>query len=540
MGTPCSLKWREAGERERIWVINRGHRIAEGLGECVEIAQHGNVWRAVRRAGAAGDGVRVLVRGRRGVPLRPHLPARRRPHLLFPAGPRDLSDLPPCRCPQDAAQRRALGAQSGAGRGRRSPTRRTCRSARPRRRSSRRARGCTPTATSRAEVGDAEAAAARHRRHRRPPHRRVRGDPGMQDRRLRRPRARPRRDVCAEATASAAHFERLDAALAWGKFDAAINCTPDGVHMATTLALLAAGKHVFCEKPLAPNHADALAMTEAAGSARPRQHGQPHLPQLAGAAAGARHGRGRRRSARCAMSRRATARAGWSARRGATGGSRTNGCGGCRPGTARPACSATSASTSSTSRPMARPTRSCSVQGDLATFPKAEGDRIGDYLLDANDSVAVTARLAIRRAGDDRGDALRHRPRQRSDAVAARHQGRAARRDRRQGVAACQAASARTSTSNRWKKIERRPVQAQRPAFCRCADERQERRSVLPPRRRHPARDRRGFRERQIGQAGCGRLVPSSRPFDAANGEKASLLAIRPLRVRSIAYCAIR
>jgi len=31
MGTPCSLQWREAGERERIWVVNRGHPIAEGL-----------------------------------------------------------------------------------------------------------------------------------------------------------------------------------------------------------------------------------------------------------------------------------------------------------------------------------------------------------------------------------------------------------------------------------------------------------------------------------------------------------------------------
>lgn len=37
MGTPCSLKWREAGERERIWVINRSHPIARGLGECVNI-----------------------------------------------------------------------------------------------------------------------------------------------------------------------------------------------------------------------------------------------------------------------------------------------------------------------------------------------------------------------------------------------------------------------------------------------------------------------------------------------------------------------
>ena len=39
MGTPCSLKWREAGERERAWTINRGHPIAQGIGECIEIAE---------------------------------------------------------------------------------------------------------------------------------------------------------------------------------------------------------------------------------------------------------------------------------------------------------------------------------------------------------------------------------------------------------------------------------------------------------------------------------------------------------------------
>lgn len=37
MGTPCSLRWREAGERERLWVINRAHPIAAGLGERVEV-----------------------------------------------------------------------------------------------------------------------------------------------------------------------------------------------------------------------------------------------------------------------------------------------------------------------------------------------------------------------------------------------------------------------------------------------------------------------------------------------------------------------
>ncbi len=37
MATSCDLKWREAGEKERIWVIEPGHPIAEGLGEYFEI-----------------------------------------------------------------------------------------------------------------------------------------------------------------------------------------------------------------------------------------------------------------------------------------------------------------------------------------------------------------------------------------------------------------------------------------------------------------------------------------------------------------------
>ena len=37
MGTSCALKWREAGERERLWVCNPGHAIARGLGERFEL-----------------------------------------------------------------------------------------------------------------------------------------------------------------------------------------------------------------------------------------------------------------------------------------------------------------------------------------------------------------------------------------------------------------------------------------------------------------------------------------------------------------------
>lgn len=37
MGTPCALRWREAGEVERIWVINPTHPIAQGLPASFEI-----------------------------------------------------------------------------------------------------------------------------------------------------------------------------------------------------------------------------------------------------------------------------------------------------------------------------------------------------------------------------------------------------------------------------------------------------------------------------------------------------------------------
>ncbi|MDR9773564.1 ThuA domain-containing protein [Rhizobium hidalgonense] len=37
MGTPCALKWREAGERERLWTINPRHPIAAGIGEHFEL-----------------------------------------------------------------------------------------------------------------------------------------------------------------------------------------------------------------------------------------------------------------------------------------------------------------------------------------------------------------------------------------------------------------------------------------------------------------------------------------------------------------------
>ncbi|GMA61413.1 ThuA domain-containing protein [Alicyclobacillus fastidiosus] len=37
MGTSCDLKWREAGERELLWVVDPTHPIAEGVGQFIEL-----------------------------------------------------------------------------------------------------------------------------------------------------------------------------------------------------------------------------------------------------------------------------------------------------------------------------------------------------------------------------------------------------------------------------------------------------------------------------------------------------------------------
>ena len=39
MGTTCDLKWREIGEKERLWVVEPGHPIVEGIGEYIELPE---------------------------------------------------------------------------------------------------------------------------------------------------------------------------------------------------------------------------------------------------------------------------------------------------------------------------------------------------------------------------------------------------------------------------------------------------------------------------------------------------------------------
>ena len=62
-------------------------------------------------------------------------------------------------------------------------------------------------------------------------------------------------------------YTSLAEALNEGGFDAVSNTTPDAAHFPTTMECLKDGYHVFCEKPLATNHAHTTAMTEAAAAA---------------------------------------------------------------------------------------------------------------------------------------------------------------------------------------------------------------------------------------------------------------------------------
>ena len=70
-------------------------------------------------------------------------------------------------------------------------------------------------------------------------------------------------------------FTSVGDALAWNQFDAVTNVTPDGAHYITTLPMLAAGKHVLCEKPLATNYPQAAEM-----AARAQQAGVVNMVNL--------------------------------------------------------------------------------------------------------------------------------------------------------------------------------------------------------------------------------------------------------------------
>ncbi len=58
-------------------------------------------------------------------------------------------------------------------------------------------------------------------------------------------------------------FTSLDGLISEGSFDVAVVCTPTPVREKVILPLAAAGKHIFCEKPLADSHGEAERIVQA-------------------------------------------------------------------------------------------------------------------------------------------------------------------------------------------------------------------------------------------------------------------------------------
>ena len=57
-----------------------------------------------------------------------------------------------------------------------------------------------------------------------------------------------------------------------------LNPLPNHLHVPWSIKALQAGKHVLCEKPIAPTAAEAQQLLEAAGNTRPQSHGGFHVP----------------------------------------------------------------------------------------------------------------------------------------------------------------------------------------------------------------------------------------------------------------------
>ena len=187
-------------------------------------------------------------------------------------------------------------------------------------------------------------------------------------------------------------YGSLDEALAGSRADAIANTTPDAAHYGTTMKALAAGLHVFCEKPLATNAADAdrmVATAEAAGRITGVNLTYRNVAALQAARRIVAEGRiGAARHFEAAYLQSWLTQGAWgdwasedvwlwrlSSAHGSLGALGDIGI--------HIFDFATYAAGSDID----------DMQATLTTFPKAPGDRIGDYVLDANDSFTMTARL---------------------------------------------------------------------------------------------------------------------------------------------------
>ncbi len=185
----------------------------------------------------------------------------------------------------------------------------------------------------------------------------------------------------------------IEEALEAGGFDAVTNVTPDAVHYATTMPVLAAGLPILCEKPLATNAAHATAMAEAAdlaGVTNMVNLSYRNVPALTAARDLIARGKlGELRHFDAAYLQSWLTQPTWgdwrtdsrwlwrlSTRHGSAGVMGDVG------------VHIVDFLTYAAGQDIAR--LSCR----MTTFPKAENDRIGEYVLDANDSMAMHAALS--------------------------------------------------------------------------------------------------------------------------------------------------
>src|SRR6185295_5360629 len=187
-------------------------------------------------------------------------------------------------------------------------------------------------------------------------------------------------------------FADIDAAIAWGKFDAACNVTPDVVHHPTTMKLIAAGKHVLCEKPLAEVYPLAKEMADAAEKAgiinmvNLTYRASPALQQARAIVSAGKLGTIRHFEASYLQSWLVGKHWGdwrtedrWLWRLSTSHGSK-----GVVGDIGIHIIDFATFGAASNIR---------SLTSRVKTFHKAEGDKIGDYKLDANDSFVMTAEL---------------------------------------------------------------------------------------------------------------------------------------------------
>jgi predicted dehydrogenase len=188
-------------------------------------------------------------------------------------------------------------------------------------------------------------------------------------------------------------FASLDAALAWGEFDAVANVTPDAAHCPTTLPLLAAGKHVLCEKPLATQAADAEAMqraAERAGVVAMVNLSYRNVPALQKAAALVREGAiGPARHFEASYLQSWLTQPAWGDWQTESQWLwRLSSAHGSKGVLGDVGIHILDFATFIAGEAAAE------VSARLATFDKAPGGQIGEYVLDANDSVTMQLRLA--------------------------------------------------------------------------------------------------------------------------------------------------